>query len=102
MEIFLLPANICCFFFFFFFIFKGPRAESLMRAAMEKGQWVFFQNCHLAPSWMPTLERLVEQVDPDHVRRKKCLRTLVEALLSLSLSLFLSCFSFVNVYFLDN
>jgi dynein heavy chain len=35
---------------------------------MEKGQWVFFQNCHLSPSWMPTLERLVEQVDPDHVR----------------------------------
>lgn len=34
---------------------------------MEKGQWVFFQNCHLSPSWMPTLERLVEQVDPDHV-----------------------------------
>jgi dynein heavy chain len=39
----------------------------MMRAAMEKGQWVFFQNCHLSPSWMPTLERLVEQVDPDHV-----------------------------------
>jgi dynein heavy chain len=35
---------------------------------MEKGQWVFFQNCHLSPSWMPNLERLVEQVDPDHVR----------------------------------
>jgi dynein heavy chain len=40
----------------------------MMRAAMEKGQWVFFQNCHLSPSWMPNLERLVEQVDPDHVR----------------------------------
>jgi hypothetical protein len=39
----------------------------MMRAAMEKGQWVFFQNCHLSPSWMPSLERLVEQVDPDHV-----------------------------------
>jgi dynein heavy chain len=39
----------------------------MMRAAMEKGQWVFFQNCHLSPSWMPTLERLVEQIDPDHV-----------------------------------
>ncbi|CAF3318322.1 unnamed protein product [Rotaria socialis] len=48
---------------------QGPRAESLMRAAMEKGQWVFFQNCHLSPSWMPSLERLVEQVDPDHVHK---------------------------------
>lgn len=42
----------------------------MMRAAMEKGQWVFFQNCHLSPSWMPSLERLVEQIDPDHVRIK--------------------------------
>ncbi|CAF0908921.1 unnamed protein product [Adineta steineri] len=48
---------------------QGPRAEAMMRAAMEKGQWVFFQNCHLSPSWMPTLERLVEQVDPDHVHK---------------------------------
>jgi len=38
-----------------------------MKVAMERGQWVFFQNCHLAPSWMPSLERLVEQIDPDRV-----------------------------------
>jgi dynein heavy chain, axonemal len=48
---------------------QGPRAEAMMRAAMERGQWVFFQNCHLAPSWMPSLERLVEQIDPDHVHK---------------------------------
>ncbi|CAH8511378.1 unnamed protein product [Dicrocoelium dendriticum] len=48
---------------------QGPRAEELMRAAMERGIWVFFQNCHLAPSWMPTLERLVEQIDKDRVHR---------------------------------
>lgn len=46
---------------------QGPRAEELMRTAMERGVWVFFQNCHLAPSWMPTLERLVEQIDKDKV-----------------------------------
>ena len=40
-----------------------------MRSAMERGKWVFFQNCHLAPSWMPSLERLVEQIDPDKVSR---------------------------------
>ena len=38
-----------------------------MKAAMDRGQWVFFQNCHLAPSFMPSLERLVEQIDPDRV-----------------------------------
>lgn len=48
---------------------QGPRAESLMRSAMERGKWVFFQNCHLSPSWMPTLERLVEQIDADKVHR---------------------------------
>ncbi|CAL1534963.1 unnamed protein product, partial [Lymnaea stagnalis] len=48
---------------------QGPRAEALMRYAMEKGGWVFFQNCHLAPSWMPTLERLAETIDPDVVHK---------------------------------
>ncbi|CAL8092579.1 unnamed protein product [Calicophoron daubneyi] len=48
---------------------QGPRAEELMRAAMERGIWVFFQNCHLAPSWMPVLERLVKQIDKDRVHR---------------------------------
>ncbi|ESO89348.1 hypothetical protein LOTGIDRAFT_210379 [Lottia gigantea] len=48
---------------------QGPRAEALMRSAMERGKWVFFQNCHLSPSWMPSLERLIEQIDPDKVHR---------------------------------
>ena len=33
---------------------QGPRAEALAKNAMERGLWVFFQNCHLAPSWMPS------------------------------------------------
>uniref|UniRef100_A0A672RMC2 Dynein heavy chain C-terminal domain-containing protein n=1 Tax=Sinocyclocheilus grahami TaxID=75366 RepID=A0A672RMC2_SINGR len=48
---------------------QGPSAEAMMHSAMEKGQWVFFQNCHLAPSWMPSLERLIENIDPDKVHR---------------------------------
>ncbi|XP_067855101.1 dynein axonemal heavy chain 1 [Heptranchias perlo] len=48
---------------------QGPRAEAMMRNSMERGKWVFFQNCHLAPSWMPSLERLIETVDPDKVHR---------------------------------
>uniref|UniRef100_A0A8D2LID0 Dynein axonemal heavy chain 1 n=1 Tax=Varanus komodoensis TaxID=61221 RepID=A0A8D2LID0_VARKO len=48
---------------------QGPRAEAMMRSAMERGKWVFFQNCHLAPSWMPSLERLIEGINPDKVHR---------------------------------
>uniref|UniRef100_A0A8D0HJ90 Dynein axonemal heavy chain 1 n=1 Tax=Sphenodon punctatus TaxID=8508 RepID=A0A8D0HJ90_SPHPU len=48
---------------------QGPRAEAMMRGAMERGKWVFFQNCHLAPSWMPSLERLIENINPDKVHR---------------------------------
>ncbi|GCB79993.1 hypothetical protein scyTo_0017058, partial [Scyliorhinus torazame] len=48
---------------------QGPRAEAMMRNSMERGKWVFFQNCHLAPSWMPSLERLIEAVDSDKVHR---------------------------------
>uniref|UniRef100_A0A8C4NS28 Dynein, axonemal, heavy chain 1 n=1 Tax=Dicentrarchus labrax TaxID=13489 RepID=A0A8C4NS28_DICLA len=44
---------------------QGPWAEIMMHAAMERGHWVFFQNCHLAPSWMPALERLIENINPD-------------------------------------
>ncbi|XP_067444208.1 dynein axonemal heavy chain 1 isoform X2 [Thunnus thynnus] len=48
---------------------QGPWAESMMHTAMERGQWVFFQNCHLAPSWMPSLERLIENIDPVKVHK---------------------------------
>ncbi|XP_072203968.1 dynein axonemal heavy chain 1 [Excalfactoria chinensis] len=48
---------------------QGPRAEAMMCSAMEKGNWVFFQNCHLAPSWMPSLERLIENIDSNEVHQ---------------------------------
>ncbi|NXR16043.1 DYH1 protein, partial [Semnornis frantzii] len=48
---------------------QGPHAEAMMRSAMEQGKWIFFQNCHLAPSWMPSLERLVAGIDPTKVHQ---------------------------------
>ncbi|XP_076985176.1 dynein axonemal heavy chain 1 isoform X7 [Tamandua tetradactyla] len=48
---------------------QGPRAEAMVRSSIERGKWVFFQNCHLAPSWMPALERLIEHINPDKVHR---------------------------------
>merc|ERR1719515_373098 len=46
---------------------QGPKAEKLMEEATKVGGWVLLQNCHLATSWMPKLDRMLEQVDPKHV-----------------------------------
>ena len=39
---------------------QGPIAEALIAAGRDSGDWVCLQNCHLASSWMPALEMLLE------------------------------------------
>jgi Dynein heavy chain region D6 P-loop domain len=39
---------------------QGPKAARLVEVARVRGSWVLLQNCHLAASWMGTLERVVE------------------------------------------
>eukprot|EP00434_Breviolum_minutum_P012043 symbB.v1.2.010619.t1/scaffold696.1/size260109/12 len=44
---------------------QGPKAEFAINEGKTGGNWVILQNCHLAVSWMPVLEKLVEELDPD-------------------------------------
>jgi len=46
---------------------QGPKAEKLMEEAMSIGGWVLLQNCHLATSWMPKLDKILEGLDPKQV-----------------------------------
>jgi dynein heavy chain len=39
---------------------QGPIAERMMEGARRTGDWVVLQNCHLAVSWLPRMETLLE------------------------------------------
>ena len=45
---------------------QGPKAEKLISEGQQSGNWVVLQNCHLAVSWMTTLERICEQITTEN------------------------------------
>merc|ERR1711968_403596 len=46
---------------------QGPIAERLMSQARMTGDWVCLQNCHLAVSWLPRMEQLLESAQTEDV-----------------------------------
>eukprot|EP00854_Cymbomonas_tetramitiformis_P006969 gene6969-8311_t len=48
---------------------QGPKAEKLITQAIDKGMWICLQNCHLAQSFMPRLEQIVDNIDPAKVHK---------------------------------
>ncbi|XP_059155726.1 dynein axonemal heavy chain 6-like isoform X2 [Physella acuta] len=41
---------------------QGPVAEKMIMSAIKSGDWIFLQNCHLAASWMLSMETIVKDI----------------------------------------
>jgi dynein heavy chain len=48
---------------------QGPKASEMISQGMKNGNWVLLQNCHLAISYMPTLEKIVDSFNDINVQQ---------------------------------
>ncbi|KAG4103981.1 dynein heavy chain and region D6 of dynein motor-domain-containing protein [Neocallimastix lanati (nom. inval.)] len=48
---------------------QSPKATRLIEEGIRDGLWVFLANCHLSISWMPTLEKIIENIGYQKVHK---------------------------------
>lgn len=41
---------------------QGKRASALITKGVEEGLWILLENCHLAKTWMPDLEQIIQDI----------------------------------------
>uniref|UniRef100_A0A4W4FHJ2 Dynein heavy chain region D6 P-loop domain-containing protein n=1 Tax=Electrophorus electricus TaxID=8005 RepID=A0A4W4FHJ2_ELEEL len=46
---------------------QAPIATRMIKEGVKNGHWVFLANCHLSLSWMPQLDKLVEQLQVENL-----------------------------------
>jgi dynein heavy chain len=59
---------------------QGPVAERMIASATKNGEWVFLQNCHLAASWMISLEEIVKNISESAVNVHKDFRLFLSSM----------------------
>ncbi|ERL87542.1 hypothetical protein D910_04933 [Dendroctonus ponderosae] len=59
---------------------QGPVAERLIHGALETGDWIFLQNCHLATSWMLSMERIVLEIAENAAKLNKAFRLFMSSM----------------------
>ena len=42
---------------------QAPVATKLIETGIREGHWVFLANCHLMTSWLPTLEKSIQDLE---------------------------------------
>ncbi|KAJ3084466.1 Dynein heavy chain 7, axonemal [Rhizoclosmatium hyalinum] len=48
---------------------QGPIAAAMIKDAQKGGTWIVLQNCHLAVSWLATLEKIVDDMSTASVHK---------------------------------